>query len=705
MRQTLVTRQQFEAKLPRADTRRLQELMWVLVFVLAGALYLRLGPAQFRDTVDLASMSPAEAAEFRAHLTSLGISNYTLTVVTTFALTMQNVLGVLLSVLLLLKRKGTDWFAFYIALTIIAGLGADYPPDLHDKVGGQPGWLLIGIVMTTLNITSLFLLPMLFPTGRFVPRWMAVVAMLYLFGALWFIASPGNDPISVGGPAVEAATDVLLLVLILGSLGYRYLRKANAVQRQQMKWGAVGVAVTMPAFLIGDAAMRNIDGSVAGMLSLLVFTIAVPIFSLVFPVCLTVAILKYRLWDIDLIISRTLVWLCMTVLVVAAYASIVFGIGSLFPSDQSTILSLLSIGLTAVLFQPARQWVQQGIDRLFFGDRDDPYQVVRKLGSDLAETVQPIEALRATVRTLTETLRLPYAAVTLDAGAQPVAMAGQPGASQVPIPLVYQSQPVGELIVSPRSGTREFDGTDRRLLEELSQQIGVVAHNVRLTNDLQASRERIVTAREEERRRLRRDLHDGLGAQLAALTLQTGALKTTIRADPDTAVAQVTELQAELRIAVADIRRLVQGLRPAALDDLGLIGALSARIATANLVEWSEPDQRPLLVTLDAPGDLGSLPAAVEVAIYRIFDEALTNVVGHANASRCVIRIARTPVGILMSIEDDGLGIPADRTSGVGLQSMRERVLELGGSLRIEDAAPAGTRITAELPVSQETAT
>jgi signal transduction histidine kinase len=326
---------------------------------------------------------------------------------------------------------------------------------------------------------------------------------------------------------------------------------------------------------------------------------------------------------------------------------------------------------------------------------------LRKLAADLSETVQPIEALRATVRTLTEALRLPYAAITLEPGAPPVAMAGHPGLSEVPIPLTYQSQSVGELIVSPRTGSREFDATDRRLLEELAQQIGVVAHNVRLTNDLQTSRERIVTAREEERRRLRRDLHDGLGAQLAALTLQTGALKATIRTDPDAAVAQASELQHELRDAVADIRRLVQGLRPAALDDLGLIGALGARVATVNLVEWTESDQRPLLVALDAPDDLGPLPAAVEMAIYRIVDEALTNVVKHANASRCRVVLLRDPEGIRLTIEDDGAGIPADRISGVGLQSMRERALELGGTLIIRAVDSSGTRIVAELPVGE----
>ncbi len=431
-------------------------------------------------------MTLAEAVRFREHLASFGISNYTLAIVTGIISVLQNGLGIVLSAVLLLKRKGTDWFAFYIALTFIAGIGAVYPPDLRPLVDGQPVWVAIGVVLTVLSITSLVLLPMLFPTGRFVPRWMAVAAIVYLGIAIAFIASPSSDPTRELGPVFGAVTDLMLLVLIFGSLIYRYRRKSNVVQRQQMKWGAVGVAVALPAFLISDAAKQNIDGSLTGVLALFLFTIAVPVFTLAFPVCLTIAILRYHLWDIDFIVSRTLVWLLMTVLVIAAYVGIVFGIGSIFESDQSTVLSLVAIGLTAVLFQPARARVQQGINRLFFGDRDDPYRVVRKLADDLSET-DP--AGRSPARHRPHPHRgaaPPLCSYHVRTGSAAGAAAGTPGAIEVPFALTYQSQPVGELIVSPRSGTREFDAADRRLLDELARQIGVVAHNVRLTNDLQA---------------------------------------------------------------------------------------------------------------------------------------------------------------------------------------------------------------------------
>jgi signal transduction histidine kinase len=685
-----------------AATRRLQTGVWLLMLLLAIGINIVMLPELIDDALELADMdlTPAEQVTFRQHVEELGISVRTLTLIGVVGSALQEVLIAAISATLLLKRKGTDWFAFYLSLTMIAGIGAIYPPALSDLVDGNRFWLVVGKTLTGLMVTSLFLIPLLFPTGRFVPRWMAIPAAVVAFGALSFIIAPGEDAGGDLGSIQEVLVNLGTLALIAGSIVYRYRNRSTPVQRQQMKWGVVGAAVALPTFLLGDALMRNIDGTFLGVLSMIGWSIAMPIASLVFPVCVTDAILKYRLWDIDLYLSRTLVWVLMTALVIAAYVGIVFGIGSLFQGDQTTVLSLVALGLTAVLFQPVRQRVQRGIDRLLFGDRDDPYQVVRKLAVDLSETAQPIEALRATVYTLTEALRLPYAAITLEPGALPVAAAGLPGTAELSFPLKYQSQPVGELIVSPRSGAREFDGADRRLLDDLAQQIGVVAHNVRLTNDLQLSRERIVTAREEERRRLRRDLHDGLGAQLAALTLQAGAMKATIRTDPDAAVEHATELQQELRTAIADIRRLVQGLRPASLDDLGLIGALQNRIASVNLGEWPSDQQMPLLVTLDAPDGLADLPAAVEVAIYRIVDEALTNVVRHANAARCTVRLTRTTAGIQLTIEDDGIGIAPDRTSGVGLQSMRERALELGGTFTIEPVTPHGTRIVADLPIT-----
>jgi signal transduction histidine kinase len=261
---------------------------------------------------------------------------------------------------------------------------------------------------------------------------------------------------------------------------------------------------------------------------------------------------------------------------------------------------------------------------------------------------------------------------------------------------VYQREEIGRLVLSPRAPGEAFSDADRNLLEDLARQAEVAVHAVRLTSDLQHSRERLVSTREEERRRLRRDLHDGLGAQLAGLNVQAGALRRLIPRDPDAADDLVVELREELRSAITDIRRLVYDLRPPALDDLGLLEALR------RLAEHYGSEDEQLSVTVEAPEDLPNLPAAVEVAVYRITQEALTNVARHARAKRCVVRLAvNDDVGL--EIIDDGVGIPKERGAGVGLSSMRERASELGGNCVVEAAPKGGTQVLVRLPLPKET--
>jgi signal transduction histidine kinase len=231
------------------------------------------------------------------------------------------------------------------------------------------------------------------------------------------------------------------------------------------------------------------------------------------------------------------------------------------------------------------------------------------------------------------------------------------------------------------------------LLEDLARQAEVAVHAVRLTDDLQRSRERLVATREEERRRLRRDLHDGLGAQLAGLNVQASTLRRLIPSDPGAADELVVELREELRSAIADIRRLVYDLRPPALDDLGL------GVALRQLAERYDSKDAPLRVVVEAPEDLPTLAAAVEVGVYRIAQEALTNVARHARARTCVVRLSIND-GVALEIIDDGVGIPAERNAGVGLASMRERASELGGTCLIQSFSEGGTRVLVRLPLA-----
>jgi signal transduction histidine kinase len=256
--------------------------------------------------------------------------------------------------------------------------------------------------------------------------------------------------------------------------------------------------------------------------------------------------------------------------------------------------------------------------------------------------------------------------------------------------LSYQGETVGQLILAPRAAGESFSLADRRLLDDLARQAGVAAHAVRLTSDLRRSRERLVSAREEERRRLRRDLHDGLGPQLASVTLKLDAARNLLEHDPAATGTLLADLKTQTQAAIADIRRLVYDLRPPALDDLGLVSALRQQIG--------QYQYNQLNIKIDAPDNLPPLPAAVEVAAYRIVQEAITNVVRHADARNCIVSLG-VGNGLCLDIRDDGRGLPADRRAGVGLSSMRERATELGGHCEIGPAPGGGTCVMAWLPL------
>ena len=265
------------------------------------------------------------------------------------------------------------------------------------------------------------------------------------------------------------------------------------------------------------------------------------------------------------------------------------------------------------------------------------------------------------------------------------------------MPLIYQSEIVGQLILAPRAPGESFSPADRRLLEDIARHAGAAVHAVRLTADLQHSRERLVTAREEERRRLRRDLHDGLGPTLAGQTLKLDAAIDLVDSDPAAARALLLELKSQTQATVADIRRLVYELRPPALDELGLVDALR------QYVTRYAGSGNGLRISIEAPPQgLPPLSAAVEVAAYRIALEAATNVVRHASARSCTVCFS-VYSALQVEVTDDGIGLPGDMRPGVGLTSMRERAAELGGTCVIERAPTGGTRVAARLPLSRET--
>jgi len=348
-----------------------------------------------------------------------------------------------------------------------------------------------------------------------------------------------------------------------------------------------------------------------------------------------------------------------------------------------------------------------------YGERDDPYGVLTRLGRRLEAAIEPGAVLPTVVETVAGALRLPYAAIAMrrEDGFEVAAAHGSPTGEETAVPLKYAGETVGRLLLSPRTPGEEFTQADRRLLEDLARQAEVAVHAVRLTADLQRSRERLVSAREEERRRLRRGLHDGLEPTLATLSLGLDVSLKMLPDNPGEAEPLLRELKAQTQGAVVDIRRLVYGLRPPALDDLGLVPAIREQASKHGRLD-DDPatfgrgaaGKNALAFAVEAPEELPPLPAAVEVAIYRIVQEAITNVVRHSEAGACRIRLsidaAQNELGL--EISDDGVGIPKDRQAGVGMSSMAERAAELGGRCTVEAGPEGGTRVLARFPLFTE---
>jgi signal transduction histidine kinase len=295
------------------------------------------------------------------------------------------------------------------------------------------------------------------------------------------------------------------------------------------------------------------------------------------------------------------------------------------------------------------------------------------------------------VDAVADALRLPYAAVTLDGEARPAAARGTAPAVTVDLPLLHAGTAVGTLTVEPPGGRSALDPQDEQLLHGFAQQIGPAAYGVRLTHDLRRSRNSLATARDEERHRIRRDLHDGLGPTLAGIALGLGAARRA--ATTRTGRELLSSLEAEVKDSLDDVKRLVADLHPTALEQIGLIAALHGYADTVTIRNGGG-----LHVAVRAPDPL-RLPPEVEVAAYRIALEAVTNVARHARATRCTVSVCTTGDDVLITVCDDGVGIAGTQSPGLGLKSIAERAAELGGTAAVEAGPDGGTVVRARLPL------
>jgi signal transduction histidine kinase len=572
-------------------------------------------------------------------------------------------------------------------------------------------WLAMdvpGAILSAVMYSGVILVAYSFPDGRFVPRWTRWCAVFLLAVVNLFSFFPGS-PVDIRTWPLLLPELITLggIVTVIYAFLYRYRRVTSAPQRQQLKWFVVGLSMLILNYAV-DFVVFNVYPAITDEYPISTARRAV-IWELVqdthwyassflFAIAIGLAVFRYRLWDVDFVINRALVYGTLTLSIIVVYVLVVGVLGTLAQSNLNWLASILATGLIAVLVQPLRDRLQSGVNRLMYGERDDPVSVLNRLGARLEATLAPEAVLPALVETVGQALKLPYVAIKLkDSLAAEYASGGtRPTVGLQAIPLKHQFETIGFLLIAPRAPGEPFSPLDEHLLENIARQAGMAVHAVSLTQALQSARHSLVTAREEERRRLRRDLHDGLGPALASQGLKLAAAKQLLQHNPASVEPLLNEVIAQTQETVSDVRRLVYGLRPPALDERGLAEAIRDHVtqsATSGLqVEVGE-----------LPQALASLPAAVEVAAYRIALEALTNVIRHAHAKNCSIQFQGNQRELQIEITDDGRGLPVELRAGVGLRSMRERAEELGGTLTVQAGPQGGTQVSARLPLSEST--
>ncbi|MET3697820.1 histidine kinase/DNA gyrase B/HSP90-like ATPase [Bacillus oleivorans] len=474
------------------------------------------------------------------------------------------------------------------------------------------------------------------------------------------------------------------ILLVMGaSQMYRYRRLSTPIQRQQVKLPIY--AFTMAVLFVIISVQMPLDGLWGNLLGQTLYFIALSII----PISFAIAIIRYKLWAIDSLINRTILYGALSGILLAIYGSAIFIFGAAFQAEGTTFAAIMGTIAVAILVQPLHNRLQKIVNRLMYGDRQDPYAALVRLGNRLEVTTTSELVLDAIVSSVRDALHLSYVALVWPNG-EIAAESGNLEEGSKRLDVVYQGEQVAELVFTSMEKEDEWSNADQQIMNDLCRQAGAAVHAVRLTQELQRSRQTLVTTREDERRRLRRDLHDGLGPEIAAFSFRVATARHLLRNEPEQADQILSDLQVEIRNAVDLIRQLAHNLRPPVLDEYGLAAAIGelVRINRGAGIE----------ITLHIPSPLPVLDAAVEVAAYRIVQEGLGNAIRHAQASEILLELALKEEMLILQLADNGLGLPKVTRPGVGLASMRERSEELGGTFTIMSRIEGGTLIRAEIP-------
>jgi signal transduction histidine kinase len=627
-----------------------------------------------------------------------------------------NIIGVAIGTVVAAKRPANRVGWFFMAAGVMLGIGTiGGVYAAHTLVvdpGSWPGgrfaaWLTSwAYFIPTLMLTFIFLL---FPTGELrSPRWRPVWLLLVIStiaattASILFATSMWNDPYTRNNDAGTVAV-VFFLVGFLLPLAASLIASLSAVivraiysvgdERLQIKWFATGAAFVVLSFLLSFFS----GSTTPAWISIFQSAAFIFLFS-----AIAIAVLKYRLYEIDVVINRAVVYGTLAVFITVIYAAIVVGVGTLAGGQGSKLLTAVAAAVIAIAFQPVRERSRRFANRLVYGRRASPYEVLSDFAERVAGTYSVEDVLPRTAHMLAEGMGARSAEVWVRVGPELRAAGSWPSRSIAPVPVGedlaisgatasapvrYQGELLGALSVRKAPG-EGLTSADEKLLTDVASQAGLVLRNVGLIEELRASRQRLVAAQDEERRKIERNLHDGVQQQLVALNVQLGLLARLGERDPSQAVEMAEQLQSRAAEALDDLRDLARGIYPPLLADKGLGAALEGQARKAAM---------PVVVETDG---VGRYDQPVEAAVYFCTLEALNNVAKYAGASSATVSLQQRNGQLTFTVTDDGAGFDVDVTSrGTGLQGMADRLDSIGGTLRVTSAPGAGTSVSGSVPI------